>query len=330
MIFLDPSLQRLVKLAEQRQRTALRPGTRANHRSILAKFVTFTVRAGEDFRSPSDQIICLFFEKCLETARAPATIKNYSSSLASAYRQMGLPTTSFEAFRVNNALTSIDKNIRHEPSPSRPVSPALLKRIIRIAKRLPEGATLSAAYIILFHTFLRQSNMAAPTSADFDATRQITRGDIIVGSDHLRVIHKWSKSHQSASHHAHILIPEVPGSLLCPKRAFLDMLQVSPTRYPDQPMLVFKDSNHMPATYLRRVWNTILRVIGVPQPESYTLHGLRRGAASHVLEMDPSAREAIKSHGMWRSNVVDKYLPPKSTKVFNILKDTPRDNPSVW
>lgn len=235
---------------------------------------------------------------------------------------MGLAAEPFEAFRVKNALKSIDKNVRHQPSPSRPVTPAILKRVVRVADRLPEGSTLTAAYIILFHSFLRQSNIAAPTSADFDASRQLTRDDIVIGSDHLKIVHKWSKSHQSGSHRAQVIIPEVPGSPLCPKRALLRMLRDSPTRYPAQPLLVFRDTNHMPLTYLRRVWNTVLQVIRIPQPSAYTLHGLRRGAASHVYQADPTARDDIKRHGMWRSDVVDRYLPQPSNKVFNLLKDT--------
>lgn len=235
---------------------------------------------------------------------------------------MGLSDQPFEAFRVKNALKSIDKNVRHQPSPSRPVSPALLKQVIRVVRCLPEGPTLAAAYIILFHTFLRQSNIAAPTSADFDASRQLTRADIIIGRGHLTVIHKWSKSHQSASHRAQVIIPEVPGSILCPKQALIQMLQQSPTRYPAQPLLVFRDSNHMPATYLRRVWNTVIIVTGTPQPEKYTLHGLRRGAASHVYQSDPTSREDIKRHGLWKSDVVDTYLPNRTNKVFNSLRDT--------
>lgn len=78
----------------------------------------------------------------------------------------------------------------------------------------------------------------------------------------------------------------------------------------------------MPIPYLRKIWSLVLQALAIPNWELYTLHGLRRGAASHVLSADPTSREAIKEHGMWRSNAVDRYLPGVKTKVFQVMKDT--------
>lgn len=277
---------------------------------------------GGDFRDPSDEWICLFFEHCLKTVKAPGTIKNYSSALASAYRQMGLPHALFEAFKVKNALVSIDKNVRHQPAPSLPVTPAILKKVIRIASRLRDGDTIVAVLVLLFHTFFRLSNIAATTTLDFDPTRQLTRGDVRVNPDSLMIKHKWSKSHQSASHAALITVPRVEGSVLCPVRAYVRMLRAVPTRHPGQPVTMFADGTHMPAPYLRRVWNAVIGALKLPQGTVYTIHGIRRGAATHVISHDPKARGDIMKHGMWRSNAVNAYLPDTSSKVFNIMKKT--------
>lgn len=201
----------------------------------------------------------MFFEFCLQSVRSPATIKNYASSLSSVYRQMGLDPAPFMSFKVRNALGSIDMNVRHLPEPSLPVTPAILKRVVRIARRMPEGPTLVAAFVLMFHTFYRQSNMSASTSAMFDPTRQLTRGDVMLGRDKLTIVHKWSKSHQSHNHRAITQVPAVPGSLLCPRDAYLRMVQHRPTKYPQQPLLTFRDGNHMPATHLRRAWSAIMK-----------------------------------------------------------------------
>lgn len=181
---------------------------------------------------------------------------------------------------------------------------------------------MAGALILMFHTFFRQSNFAAITSLEFDHTRQLTRGDLEVRSQRVLVDHKWSKTHQAASHHTQVVIPAVPGSILCPKEAVVRMTQHIPTRHPRQPLLSFKDGTHMPLSYIRRVWSTVTRAIGIPNCDSYSLHGLRRGAATHVLQQDPTAREAIKEHGMWRSDAVDKYLPAKQNKVFDLMRDS--------
>lgn len=315
-------MQRLIFKAERRQATALRPGTQANRRSVLVKFIKFLSKFGTHFKQPSDEAVCVFFEKCLGSVRAPATIKNYTSLLSSAYRQMGLDSSVFEAFRVKNAMTSIDKNVRHVPSPSLPVSPALLKRVVKVVGRLPNGSAICAALILMFHSFLRQSNFTASTSTLFDPTRQITRGDINIQPDAVTIVLKWSKSHQLASMRSVVTIPAVPGSSLCPRMAVINLLRDVPFKHSQQPLICFKDGSHIPVYHIRKVWNTVLKVLEVPLASSYTLHGLRRGAATHVINTDPSAREDIKRHGMWRSDAVDTYLPSTSSKVFAVLRDT--------
>lgn len=309
-------------MAEIRQSTSLRPGTQANQRSILGKFVRFLASHNLDYREPTDEGVCIFFEYCLITVKAPATVRNYNSSLASAYRQMGLADYVFESQKVKNALASIDRNVRHTPSPALPVTPAILRRVIKIAQRLQAGATLTVAYVFMFHTFCRVSNFAPVTSAEFDATRQFTRGDVRMHLESIVVKHKWSKSHQSAGHSAAITIPRIPDSLLCPCRAFTQMLREIPTRHPNQPLLMFSDGSAVPAPYIRKVWNTILDVCRIPHSRRYSIHGIRRGAAHHIIRNDPSARDDVKRHGLWRSDIVDVYLPDTSLKVYKVMKQT--------
>lgn len=264
----------------------------------------------------------MYFEHCLDSVRSPNTIKNYLAALISTYRQMGLDPAPFQAYRVRQAVKSIDKNVRHIPEPSLPVSPQLLKKIIRVVRRLRDGVTVVAALVTMYHTFFRQSNLAAPSTSEFDHTRQLTRDDVTLCEDRVVVNHKWSKSHQSATHQATVVIPAVPGSLLCPREAVMNMTSEIPTKYQNQPFLTFRDGTHMPLTYIRRVWSTVLKAVRTPNYQAYTLHGLRRGAATHVFEQDPRARDEIKAHGLWRSNAVDRYLPTTNTKVFTLMRDT--------
>lgn len=272
--------------------------------------------------SPHPEIICMFLEECLQTVKSPATIRNYVSALSSAYRQMGLDPAPFSSFKVRNALISMDNNVRHVPAPALPVPPTLLKRVVTIARRLPNGETAAAAFILMFHTFYRQSNFAAQTSLLFDPSRHLTRGDIRIEGGALSVTHKWSKSHQAASHRAYTVIPAIPGSELCPKQALIRMETSVPTRHFSQPLLMFKDQNHMPLPYLRKLWKTVITVLRLPQAHCYTLHSLRRGAATHIYSVDPSVRDEIKRHGLWRSNAVDCYLPKSCPNVFKVMKDT--------
>lgn len=268
----------------------------------------------------SDEIVCIYFEKCLQTVKSPATVQNYLGALSSCYKRMGLDASVFDAYKVRNAITGIKKNVRHVPAPSMPVTPGLLKRVLRVVVKLPEGHTICFALIMMFHSFCRQSNFCANTSFEFDPTRQFVRKDVKVRNDGLLVVHKWSKSHQEASHQGVISIPAVPHSVLCPKDAFQRMVRLSLTIHPLQPLLVYMDGNHMTAPYIRRIWKTALIAIGIPNHQWYSLHGIRRGAATYVIDNDPTACEDIKRHGYWASDAVDCYLPKTSSKVFQVMK----------
>lgn len=316
-----PGLATLMRLAETRQATALRPGTRSNHKSALSAFVEFLARHSIDFLDPSDEIICAYFELCIKRVKSPATVRNYASSLSSAYSRMGLDNSVFSSPKVRSALKSIDTNVRYVPTPSRPVTPRILMKVLRVVSNIPEGYNLVAAYTLMFHSFCRISNFAAPTSDAFDASRQFTRSDVVMKRDGITLRHKWSKSHQLASHSAILNMAEIPGSPLCPKSAYMSMVKRNPNRYTDQPLLCFEDGNHIPSTYIRKVWNVVMASIGIPHPESYTLHGIRRGAASFVFQNDPSAKEDIKNHGLWRSSVVDKYLLQAPSKVLAVMRN---------
>lgn len=204
----------------------------------------------------------MFFELSLDSIKSPDTIKNYLAALTSTYRQMGLDPAPFELYRVKLAIKSIDKNVRHVPQPSLPVSPRLLKKVIRIATRLAEGPTVVAALVIVYHTFFRQSNLAVLTSLEFDYTRQLTRDDVKICGDAVVVRHKWSKSHQSATHQSQVVIPAVPSSLLCPKEAVRAMVSAIPMRNYNQPFPTFVDGIHMPLPYIRKVWVTVNKPLG--------------------------------------------------------------------
>ena len=209
---------------------------------------------------------------------------------------------------VKNSVISIRKNVRHTPQPSAPILPDLLIKIIKIASSLKEGPTLVCAFVVLFHTFLRQSNIAAKSSKLFDPTRNLTRGDIALHSHHVVITHKWSKTHQFAGPSRVINIPAIKGSILCPLRAITLMFEYIPTLTLQDPFLMFRERNHIPLSYLNRVWNQLITSLDLP-PAKYTLHGLRRGAATHLYQYDPALKPHIKAHGMWRSDAVDLYIP---------------------
>ena len=64
---------------------------------------------------------------------------------------------------------------------------------------------------VRFFAMLRQLNLARPTASQFDPTRHICRGDIVMAPPDLQILVRLTKTHQSVSRAPVLPIPEVPG-----------------------------------------------------------------------------------------------------------------------
>lgn len=295
---------------------ALRPGTQANHLSVLKMFINFTCKFSLDFRRVTVPLLCAFIHNLTVLHKNPNTILNYVSNLCAVLKRLGLDTSAFRAVDVMDFISSIKVNIRHIPNRRQPVSHEMLATIVDFARRDPHGPTVTFAYIILFFTMLRQSNIAPRTSRAFDASRQLTRGDVIPQHDAIIIGLKWSKTRQGPTASS-VAAPALPGNDICPLRAYRDMVQHVPTTHDSQPLLCFTDLRPMPASYLNKVWDRCMSAIGVAK-RHYTLHSLRRGAATEVYSDSPASIDQIKRHGDWTSSAVFSYLPhdPRNSEVY--------------
>ena len=126
---------------------------------------------------------------------------------------------------------------------------------------------------------------------------------------------KWSKTHQGAHPDIHIPLPVIPGSRLCPTRAFQRMCAVFPTTTPSMPLLVYGDVG-CPATMvttrvLAKQLRRLICRLRLP-PSQYTLHSLRQGGATYCHSLGIPV-EQIKSHGTWASDTVWTYINPTHT-----------------
>ena len=75
---------------------------------------------------------------------------------------------------------------------------------------------------------MRLSNLLPHSSAQFDITRHLTRGDIIFGQQIYTVLIKWSKTMQGHRETTTITIPALGYSILCPMTALQNMYTLIP------------------------------------------------------------------------------------------------------
>lgn len=312
----DPGLDAHLRGAEWYINNALRPGTQANHLSALKAFITFNYKYGLDYRQVSVSSICTFIHQLTLSHDNPTTILNYASNLCAVLKRLALDVTPFRSINVADFLSSIKVNVRHTPNRRQPVSHQMLHLIVWAAYEDKEGPTVAFAFILLFFTMFRQSNTAQRTVKQFDATRQLLRSDILTNEESLIVTLKWSKTRQ-VSMASSVAAPALPGADICPVGAYKQMLEHAPTVSPSQALLCFPDCRPMPISYLNKVWDTCLLRLGAKRRD-YTLHSLRRGAATEVFSDSPASLDQIKRHGDWASSAVFSYLPhdPRNSEVY--------------
>lgn len=250
----------------------------------------------------------------------PRTIVNYVAGLTSVLKRLRVDVSPFYSTDATDFITSIKINLRHTPNKRLAVHHDMLQRIIAVAATDPEGPTVVFAYLLMFMTFLQQSNMAPRNKAGFDPTRHLTRQDIVVRTDGLVVAIKWSKSQQGPTATS-VAAPAKPGHSLCPVSAYYNMLSHAPTTAYQQPLFVFRDGSCMPTSYMNKAWDKVMDTLGCPH-RAFTLHSLRRGAASQVYTARAASIQQLQMHGQWASSAVMEYLPndPTRSEVFTYFQ----------
>ncbi len=112
----------------------------------------------------------------------------------------------------------------------------------------PTGRIYNVAFLFGLFGFLRQSKLAPANASTFDCTRHTCRGDVLVRPPGLVIILKWSKSCQRREEPSTVALPKIPAHPLCPLQAYREMLAISPTHHPNQPLLMIPGAcTHRPS-----------------------------------------------------------------------------------
>lgn len=314
-------MERHLRGAEAYINSALRPGTQANHISILRTYIDFACAHNLYYSCPSVSSICAFIHYLTIKYDKSTTIINAISGLASVLRRMGIDTSPFRSINVLDFVLSIKTNIRHVPFKRLPVSFEMLRDVLVSIRPSPEGPTIALALLIMYYTFFRQSNLCPRNKTGFDQTRHLVRGDVIARPHGLAIALKWSKTRQTMSAST-TAAPAMADAAMCPVAAHRDMLVFSPTMSDSQPLISFRDASPLPLTFLKKAWDQALGTLGA-DPHFYTLHSLRRGGATDIYTHGAASIQQIKDHGDWASDAVYQYLPndPGRSSVVAAFKD---------
>lgn len=251
----------------------------------------------------------MYAEFLARSFQSPKSIRNYIAGVRLLHKYLDVRASALYCFELHLMLRAMDITLDHIPNQRLPVTAVMLKDICQICESMGQlGRVIKFAILLGFYGMLRQSNLAPPTPGSFDPSRHTCRGDVFLHPPGLVILIKWSKCKQRRDAQHMVPIAQMPGHMLCPKQAYLDMLQAAPNRDPNSPLLQIPDKSHaaVPVPYLRTCFTAIIDYLGY-NPTQYSLHSLRRGGATLAFQAGVSYIH-IKRHGGWSSDAFWEYI----------------------
>jgi integrase len=309
-------LPQLQAAQQHRLAQAFRPGTLKNQRTQLRAYYKFCCVYHFNDLNPTPHQLCLYIEFLAQKFRSPQSVRNYLSAVGTLHKQCNLPFTAIQSYSVHLMLRALDHTLRLPTQQKAPLPVSLLYKLCIACAPLGQwGLVLRCAMLFCFFGFLRQSNVAPPSVAQWDASRHTRRADIFTAHQGLTVRLRWTKTHQSNQPPVMVPLPQIPGSPLCPVRAYQAMVQAIPVCDSTAPLLVINNRQgiRVPVTthMLHKKFCHICNLVGVT-PHVYSLHSLRRGGATLAFNSGVPV-DRIKAHGTWASNTVWTYLTSNPT-----------------
>ena len=318
------SLQQLTLAAHHRRRSAIRPSTARNHHSAQKLFLQFAMMHN---MSP-DNITCnelsAYAEWLAQGGLSSQTVRNHFGAIKAMFvwvdntRVINILDSMRWRLTIQGIVNTVRPpcNLLNAMTPdhlSAMVDAAASSTIVDSAGNNNKFVPLMVALTFGFFGYLRVSNLAPNTAANFDITRHTTVGDLQQHKQGLLLNIKWSKSRQTDRKPVIIPLPCLGKSLLCPVRAwriYNTMLRYAgiTTTATSPLLLTLHEPTGRPLTIPmpRSMFKQVASLAHL-EDEHYTPHSLRRGGATFSYQSGVPL-ENIKCHGMWKSSAVDRYL----------------------
>ena len=318
----ERDLENLYAACRYRQNEAFRPGTQANHNTQFSTYLAFCMYYGLQDINPTPSTICAYAEFLARTCKSPRTIKNYVSGVRLLHKNLGLDPPSLHCFQLQLILRAMEIAMDHFSNQKLPITVSMLRELCIACNTLGTlGSIIKCALLFGFYGFLRQSNLAPSTTASFDPRRNTCRGDVFEHPPGLVLLLKWTKTLQTGTSPQTLLLPAVPGDILCPLNAYKTMITAVPTPDNNAPLLIMPDTVNEPMTsvQLSKYLGVLLDSLGYTS-SAYSLHSLRRGGATASYQAGTDFIR-IKRHGTWKSDAFWKYVITNDTSDTRLAQD---------
>ena len=287
---------------------AVSEGTQANRERYKSTYLHFCDLYKVPAMTPSSYQLCIYLQYLFNSMKAVGSMLNYFSG-ARTFIDLNFGDTSVFATRavaeMKKGMVSLSK---HVPSQAPPLHP---DQVIAICAYFDtqgiEGHIHKTALLIMYHTFLRQSNVTSTVSDDM-SPHMMCRGDVTQSDSGLHIRVRSSKTIRKLSQQVTLPVHRLPSSRPhCAVLAYLIMIRACPAP-PGAPAFVMPSGAPLTSRQLLSALRRALKATGTINSTEYTLHSARRGAAQLVAAQGVDVCD-VKLHGTWTSSAVYQYTP---------------------
>lgn len=256
---------------------------------------------------PSHQQVCAYLEYLAHTTPSPRTIANHLSHLRTFFRKANVSTDQLDAWRVRWALNALNRDKTYIPRTKSAFPVDMLQQMVTLLPESGNGLIIKAAVLMMYHAALRQSEVVTQSPRSYDPRYNLTRADVQIIGDTLRVRIKHAKNLQSVYQSKTLTLASSPNPHVCVVRAVRLMYQAIPTNSQQDPCFMYLDTRRpVSVEFVRRHWTQHLKTHDV-QTAALSLHSLRKAAATEAHAQGCNELD-IQRYGGWQSNSHRAYI----------------------
>ena len=310
------SLLQLQALVGDIQAQAYAQGTLRNLRSQWKAFIRFCREFQLVPLPASSSTISCFLVYLSQRTSSYRYILNHMNSIRIFHLYYDLPYGALSSFSVLLTTMGLKRLLGTHTNQKHPVTLEMLRRIYGLLDTsIASQSALWCLFLVAFFSFIRKSNLTAPSAQAFDPEKHLTREDIKFTSQGAFLRIRWSKTRQHREGILLVPLPLIPDSELCPVTAIRHYFSLVPAP-PRSPFFCVPHGRCLSPLTSYTFANTFKKLVSVLglDPRNYSPHSFRRGGATYAFQAGVPDH-LIQIHGDWRSDAYKLYLAlPLSTR----------------
>ena len=305
-VFSDEQLFCLKQDLNASRRSAYAAGIRKNLKIQWESYLLFCVYFGLSCLPTSTENLSLYSQFLSRTLKSAQSIRNYISGVKTMNLILGYSIEHMNTFIINLGLKGIAREHPYCIKQAEPITPTILMEIYTAFDMTKsENIVYWCLFLFAFYLFARKSNLVPTVKKDLKEKKFLCHKDVECFEDTLIISMRWSKTIQFGDRILRTPLVAIPGSKLCPVKAYRHMCATVKAKG-DDPLFSLSEKKCIFYKHYQAKLKAVIKQIGLDS-DLYSSHSFRRGGCTFSFQSGIPA-ELIQLHGDWKSDAYKKYL----------------------